>query len=174
MQRMVRAFFIIAKLITQNDYYCNKIILIKKNKRMKRIILVLIAIFSLNMVAYASFPVVESPVEQLLILNEIPPVSSGGTGWGIAALCCGILGLVLWPFPLLGTLAIIFGAIGLNKRRGRGMAMAGLILGIIKVIFYFLLILAFLPDFLEGAALGAAFGGWFISVLSVKLDTSTT
>jgi hypothetical protein len=125
---------------------------------MKRIILVLIAIFSLNMITYASFPVVESPLEKLSVLNTISPVISDGSGWGIAALCCGILGLLLWQFPLFGTLAIIFGAIGLNKRGG-GMAMTGLILGIIKVIFYFLLILAFVPSFLEGAALGAAFGG---------------
>ena len=104
---------------------------------MKRIILVLIAIFSLNVVAYASFPVTESPAEPLSILNEIPPVSADGPGWGIAALCCGILGIA---FPPLGILAIIFGAIGM-KNSGRGMAIAGFILGIIEVIWLLVLIL---------------------------------
>ncbi|MGY8988538.1 MAG: DUF4190 domain-containing protein [Flavobacteriales bacterium] len=122
---------------------------------MKRIILVLIAIFSLNVIAYASFPVAESPIEQLSVLNTISPVISDGPAWGIAALCCGILSLLLWRFPLFGTLAIIFGAIGLNKG-GRGMAITGLILGIIKFIFYLLYLATVL---LSAASMGAAFGG---------------
>ena len=125
---------------------------------MKRIILVLIAIFSLNVVTYASFPVVESPVEQLSVLNTISPVISDGSGWGIAALIFGIAGVFFWYFPLLGTCAIIFGAIGL-KKRGRGMAIAGLILGIIKVIFYAVLILYYFLQFLGAGAAGGAFGG---------------
>ena len=104
---------------------------------MKKIILVVLAVFSLNIVAYASFPVTESSTEQLSALNEIPPVSSDGPGWGIAALCCGILGLA---FPPLGILAVIFGAMGLSKK-GRGMAITGLILGIIEVVWLLLLVL---------------------------------
>ena len=107
---------------------------------MKRIILVLIAIFSLNVVIYASFPVAEIPTEQLSVLNTIPTVISDGPGWGIAALICGILGFVFWYVPLIGTCAIVFGAIGL-KRRGKGMAIAGLILGIIRFILYLALLL---------------------------------
>ena len=125
---------------------------------MNKSILLFITLFSFNSVTYASFPVNESPATQLSTLNEAPPVISGGNGWGIAALCCGILGLVLWYLPLLGMCAIIFGAIGL-KKRGRGMAITGLILGIIKFILFLLLISYYGAMFLNGAALGAAFGG---------------
>ena len=110
---------------------------------MKKIILLLVTLFSLNAVTYASFPVTNGPAEQLSALNEIPPVSADGPGWGIAALCCGILGIA---FPPLGILAIVFGAIGM-KNSGRGMAIAGLVLGIIEVLFmlvYVLLLLAFI------------------------------
>ena len=122
---------------------------------MKRIILVLITIFSLNAVTYASFPVTENPTEQLSVSNEIPSVSFGGASWGIAALCFGILGLLLPGVPLLGTCAIILGIIGL-KKRGRGMAIAGLILGIIKFIIFFFIISLYI---ISAGTLGAAFGG---------------
>ena len=104
---------------------------------MKKIILLLVTVFSFNAVTYASFPVTNGPTEQLSALNKIPPVSSDGPGWGIAALCCGVLGLV---FPPLGIFAVIFGAMGLSKK-GRGMAITGLILGIIEVVWLLLLVL---------------------------------
>ena len=113
---------------------------------MKKIILVVFSVFSLNAVAYASFPVTEGQVEQLPTLSEIPPVSSYGPGWGIAALCCGVLGLAL---PLLGIPAVIFGAMGLRKS-GKGMAIAGLILGIIEVIWLLVLILFFAAFIMGG------------------------
>ena len=47
---------------------------------------------------------------------------------GTASLVCGILGLFLFPF-ILSTLAIIFGAIGMNRNEKH--AQTGLILGII-------------------------------------------
>ncbi len=55
----------------------------------------------------------------------------------IAALILGILGLVCFFIPPLAivcaVLAIIFGALGLKSER-RGLAMAGLIMGIIAVV----------------------------------------
>tara|TARA_B110000196_G_C21133414_1_gene659728 strand:- start:634 stop:1158 length:525 start_codon:yes stop_codon:yes gene_type:complete len=55
-----------------------------------------------------------------------------GNGFAIAALICGILGFVV---PGLGLLSIIFGAIGAGKKRkGRGMAITGMILGIVNLI----------------------------------------
>jgi len=124
---------------------------------MKRIILVLIAIFSLNVVTYASFPVAESPIEQVSVLNEIFPVISDGDGWGLAALLCGIFSFVLFQMPLLGTCAIIFGAIGL-RNYGGGMSVWGFILGLIKVIAYLIYIFYFLGSASPGIV-GAAFGG---------------
>jgi len=54
----------------------------------------------------------------------------------IAALVLGILGLVCFFFPPLAivcaVLAIIFGALGLKSER-RGMAIAGLVMGVIAI-----------------------------------------
>jgi hypothetical protein len=69
-------------------------------------------------------------------------------GLAVAALVCGILGI--FTFGILSILAIIFGAISLKKIKrsggfytGRGMAIAGLVLGIILVaIFLFVLFIA--------------------------------
>jgi hypothetical protein len=69
-------------------------------------------------------------------------------GMAIAALACGIAGLFVLEI-ILGPLAIIFGAIAL-RRAGlgagrRGMALAGLILGIIDVL-ALILILSVSPN----------------------------
>jgi hypothetical protein len=68
--------------------------------------------------------------------------SGGGSGFSIASLVLGIIGLFRYGW-LLGPLAIIFGIIGLN-RDGRGMAIAGLILGIVDLILWILLVLLIL------------------------------
>lgn len=65
--------------------------------------------------------------------------STQGQGYGIASLCLGIVGLLLscW-LPVIGfilpVLAIVFGVIGIKYPSGKGMAIAGLILGCIGVI----------------------------------------
>jgi Domain of unknown function (DUF4190) len=65
-------------------------------------------------------------------------------GMAIAALVCGIIGLFILEI-ILGPLAIIFGGLALQRaNRGagqRGMAWAGLILGVIDVL-GFIVILA--------------------------------
>jgi len=67
--------------------------------------------------------------------------ATGTSRVAIAALVCGIVGFILLVVPILGGLGItitiagfIFGAIGISqtkggKMRGRGMAIAGLVLG---------------------------------------------
>ncbi len=77
-----------------------------------------------------------------------------GKIFGILALLCGILGFFAWM--LLGTLpygafylpgaAIVFGVIGIIADDPKGMAIAGLILGIIGIVFiiFILPMLAFL------------------------------
>ena len=67
-----------------------------------------------------------------------------GNGMAVAALVCGLVGLVLFGI-LLGLLAIIFGSIGIgtaNKRggAGKGMAIAGLILGCVDMILFIAII----------------------------------
>ena len=120
---------------------------------MKKIVFLLFALFTLSSISYASFPVTENgKTAQYSVVDDSnltfeAPVRSGGPGMGIAALCCGILGFFFLPF-LLGPLAIVFGVLGL-KNDGRGMAIAGLILGIIQVLLVLVVIL------IIGAAIGA-------------------
>ena len=58
---------------------------------------------------------------------------------------CGIIGLVLFNV-ILGPLAIIFGAVGLSKANHgaghRGMAIAGIVLGIADLVVLVVLIIA--------------------------------
>jgi len=72
--------------------------------------------------------------------------------FAITALVCGIaqflLGLLVFGNILLAIPAIVFGAISLKQirlrgERGRGMAMAGLILGILGVVYFALVVLGF-------------------------------
>jgi Domain of unknown function (DUF4190) len=69
------------------------------------------------------------------------PVKQGNSGLAVASLVCSLVGLVpcFWFFQIMGLLGTIFGAIGLkqtknNERGGRGLAMAGLIIGIILIV----------------------------------------
>ena len=69
-----------------------------------------------------------------------PSAAAGGkrtSGMSIAALILGILGIIsFWPLSIL---AIIFGAIGISQinkdpsLKGKGMAMAGLVMGIVAI-----------------------------------------
>lgn len=61
-------------------------------------------------------------------------------GFAIASLVLGIIGLVFFWFPVCSILAIIFAAISISRINksdgqltGKGMAIAGLVLGIISV-----------------------------------------
>ncbi|MBM4020243.1 MAG: DUF4190 domain-containing protein [Planctomycetes bacterium] len=73
------------------------------------------------------------------------------SGMAIASLVLGLVGIFACGF--LGILAIIFGAVGMRDTRrdpnvkGRGLAVAGLILGIIDIVLWlvWLLILAASP-----------------------------
>ena len=75
--------------------------------------------------------------------NTMAPPQSNG--FAIAALVCGIVGLFIANF-ILGPLAIIFGGIGLSRAnrgaRGRGMALAGIILGVIAIVLFIILLAA--------------------------------
>ena len=75
------------------------------------------------------------------------PAVKQGNGPAVAALVLGILGLLLAFIPflgvilgiLLGLLAVIFGAVGVSRskdqfRGGKGMAIAGIVLGVLAVI----------------------------------------
>jgi hypothetical protein len=109
---------------------------------MKNFLLIFIAFFGVLSLSYASFPVTEKQFvsNQQEVIQSTPSslVSNSGGGWGIAAIACGFVGLFVAPL-LLGPLAIIFGAIGLKKNL-KGLAIAGLILGILELLIIGLLI----------------------------------
>lgn len=71
--------------------------------------------------------------------SQVGSSSGGGKGFAITSLVLGILGLFVLGI-LFGPLAIIFGAIGLNRGEG-GMAVAGLILGIVDLLLWLILLL---------------------------------
>lgn len=70
-------------------------------------------------------------------LNQVNVNQSQGNGLGVAALVLGIIGIVFFWVPFVnwisGVLAIIFGAVGVRKPVKKGVAKAGLILGIINI-----------------------------------------
>ena len=128
---------------------------------MKNLLLLITFVFSIHQISFASFPVTESEnTETEIITSESlnshsnieltnsesftvsPAVSGGGKGMSIAAMVCGIIGLFVGGI-ILGPLAIVFGAIGM-KRDGRGMAITGLITGIIASLWSILIIAAVL------------------------------
>ena len=68
-----------------------------------------------------------------------------GNGFGIASLSCALVGLRV---PFFGILAVIFGAIGMNKNRSlRGLAIAGFSLGVIETVLSFLALLLIIAFF---------------------------
>jgi hypothetical protein len=81
---------------------------------------------------------------------DITPIDdkkeSDGRKMSIASFVCGLVGLVLFPFTgisalIFGILAVIFGIKGINKGNLRGFAIAGLILGIIDLLMFFIALL---------------------------------
>lgn len=57
-----------------------------------------------------------------------------GNGLAIAALICGIAGIICCPGGLVSIVAIVLGAMGKKKCAKTGMAQWGLILGIVGVV----------------------------------------
>ena len=97
----------------------------------------------------ASMPPAPTPAASMPPGMATPTASGNKNGLGVAALVLGLVGLLggfIIPFSGLGSiLAIIFGAIGLKRvKRGeasnRGMALAGLWLGIAGVALSFIVV----------------------------------
>jgi hypothetical protein len=65
------------------------------------------------------------------------PQQQPGNGFAIASLVCGIIGLIIFGI-ILGPLAVIFGGVGLSRANrgasGKGLAIAGLVMGTIATI----------------------------------------
>ena len=69
-----------------------------------------------------------------------PPVAQSST-FGVTSLVTGIVGFVLAWVPLLGfassVIAVVFGILGIRKNSGKGMAIAGLVVGGITLVIGF-------------------------------------
>jgi hypothetical protein len=88
--------------------------------------------------------------------NNSPVMTSSNSGLAIASLVCSLVGVVFLPI-IGGLLGIILAAVALaqiriaNQRvQGRGLALAGIIVGVVSVVLW-VGVLAFLgshPDFL--------------------------
>ncbi len=120
--------------------------------------------------ALSAFPAVPTGNSQGAAGNSpyVPPVHVGGgglvpaptSGLAIASLVCGIMGLVTCLF-LPGIPAVICGHLALNRMampgvrmEGRGMAIAGLIMGYLSV----LIVVGFLIVIIIGVIAGAGNG----------------
>ena len=79
---------------------------------------------------------------------ELVPNEGGGNGMSVAALVLGILGVVMNLIPIIpyimGILAVVLGVNGRSKERSKGMALAGIILGIATISFKLLFWLFFI------------------------------
>ena len=72
-----------------------------------------------------------------------PMAPQGNSGMAIASMVLSLVGIIpcFWALQIPGLLGVIFGFVGLkqtkdNARKGRGMAIAGLVIGIILVIIF--------------------------------------
>jgi len=83
----------------------------------------------------------QPPGFQVYPANAPVPDKRTNSGMAIAGMVCSLVGLVpcFWLFQIMGVLGVIFGSVGLKQTRngargGRGMAMAGVVIGIVLVL----------------------------------------
>lgn len=87
--------------------------------------------------------------------SKVQATNGGGLAFGITSLVTGSIAFLIgWIFFLsipIGAVAVVFGALGLKKTEGKGLAIAGLITGIVGLVFG----LAILLITIIGATAGA-------------------
>lgn len=91
---------------------------------------------------YQSSPYQSSPYSY----QAEPLQTQGGSGLAIGSMVCGILSIVLccgsWISWILSVVAIVLGAVSISKgRRGKGMAMAGIITGAVGIVLSILILI---------------------------------
>ena len=107
---------------------------------MKKIILFLITITTLTHISYASFPVNQDAQTEIVETIESPSYGNSPPILGILSLILSVVGLILFFTPAIGTglvlisFAIIFGLIGLFKKRSRMLSMTGILLSVISIV----------------------------------------
>ena len=107
---------------------------------MKKIILFLITITTLTHISYASFPVNQDTQTEIVETIESPSYGNSPPILGFLSLILSVVGLILFFTPAIGTgfvlisFAIIFGLIGLFKKRSRILSMTGILLSVISIV----------------------------------------
>ena len=107
---------------------------------MKKIILFLITIITLTHISYASFPVNQDAQTEIVETIESPSYGNSPSILGFLSLILSVVGLILFFTPAIGTglvlilFAIIFGFIGLFKKRSRILSMTGILLSVISIV----------------------------------------
>lgn len=92
--------------------------------------------------------------------TETAPAPAQSTGFGITSLVLGCVGvLFFWLYAIVPVLAIIFGGIDIKRakdagRKPSGLAIAGLVLGIVFGVIGLLVVVAMIADG------NSANGGW--------------
>ena len=127
---------------------------------MKKIFLFLITLTTLTHISYASFPVNQDAQTEIVETIESPRYGNSPPILGILSLILYLVGLILLFTPVIGTglllisFAIIFGLIGLFKKRSRMLSITSILLSMIT-----LLIGLIIVSMIAMAGVGAAFGG---------------
>ena len=107
---------------------------------MKKLLLLLITITTLTNVSYASFPVNQNTQTEIVETIESPSYGNSPSILGFLSLILSVVGLILFFTPAIGTglvlilFAIIFGLIGLFKKRSRILSMTGMLLSVISIV----------------------------------------
>ena len=127
---------------------------------MKKLLLLLITITTFINVSYASFPVTENTQTEVVELIESPNYGNSPSILGFLSLILSVVGLILFFTPAIGTglvlilFAIIFGLIGLFKKRSRMLSIASILLSLIAILIGLLIV-----SIVAFGVVGAAFGG---------------
>jgi hypothetical protein len=104
-----------------------------------------------------------------------PTPVPGSNGLAIAALCCGIAGL----FPVAAVVAIVLGVVALNQlrhriQRGRGMAVAGIVLGVLWLLGLVFVVVAVATDDTTPGASAAGAGSSATAAVSTTSEPPET
>ena len=107
---------------------------------MKNILLILITLTTFTNVSYASFPVNQNTQTEIVETIESPSYGNSPSILGFLSLILSVVGLILFFTPAIGTglvlilFAIIFGLIGLFKKRSRILSMTGILFSVISIV----------------------------------------
>ena len=127
----------------------------------KKLLFLFITLTTFSNVSYASFPVAEHTQTELVCENtETPTYGNKQSIWGILSIAFALISLLLYVSAFmignlgmlstawgLGFFALIFGVIGLFGSKPKGLALTGLILGVLESITLLFFIISFANAF---------------------------